>query len=155
MHSSAFDFLDHLSSPQHGFSYEHPIQIPPSPDPLNNPGPYSAYQDPFSILSLRAIASNSTPSIDTPVHDRFSAHPIIADDSGHNFQGPTPYSYSDQEAPSWVPSDVFHVSPFVPSSKPSSNGASHVHQAPSAPSSALYHSHPVMSQFRVSLILGT
>jgi hypothetical protein len=161
MHSSALDysfppFLDDLSSPQQGFSYDHPIQIPPSPDPLNKPGTYSTYQDPFEILSLRATASNSTPSIDTPVHNGFAAHPIIADDSGHNFQGRTPYSYSGQEVPSWMPSDVFHLPPFVPSSKPSSNGAISAHQAPSAPSSALHHSHPVMSKSgRVSLILGT
>jgi hypothetical protein len=156
MHSSALDYpyppsFDGLSSPQQGLSYERPIQIPSSPDSLNGPTlvspySYSAHQDPFSILSLRTTASASTPStssIDTPVHDSFSAHPFIADESGHNFQDGTSYSYSGQEAPPWMPSDVFHCLPFVPSSKPSSNGAIRAHQAPS---SAPLHPHPVMSE---------
>jgi hypothetical protein len=166
MHSSALDYpyppsLNDLSSTRQGLSYERPIQIPSSPDPLNQStsvspfSPYlysAAYQDPTSFLSLRADASASTPStssIDTPVYDDFSAHPIIADGSGHHFLDGTSYPYSGQEAPQWMPSDMFHCLPFVPSSKPSSNGAISAHQAPSL---APLHLHPVMSKQAVSLL---
>ncbi|KAI0257282.1 hypothetical protein BJV78DRAFT_24236 [Lactifluus subvellereus] len=156
MHSSAFDhpyppFLNDLSSPHQGFSYDCPIQIPSSPDSQNKPNVvspfatylYSTYQDPFSIRATASASTPSTSSIDTPVHDGFTAHPIIADESCHNLQDGASFLYSGQEASPWMPSDVSHCPPLAPSSKPSSNGVIRGHQALA---SAPLQSHPVMSQ---------
>lgn len=151
MHSSAFDcpyppFLNDPSSPNQGFSYDCPIQLSSSPDSQNKPTPvspfatylYSAYQDPFSIRATASASTPSTSSVDTPVYDGFTAHPIIADESCHNF-----HLYSGQEAPPWMPSDISHCLPFAPPSKPSSNGVIGGHQALA---SAPLQLHPVMSK---------
>ncbi|KAI0308069.1 hypothetical protein B0F90DRAFT_1813403 [Multifurca ochricompacta] len=137
--------------------HERPIQISPSPDFINNP-PYSSsfcYGQFSSILSLRAAASASTPSvssIDTPVHEgeRLTVHPIIADESSHSLLDATSYSYSGQYPPQpQLPPDNFNLPFAALSAKPSSNGVIHGHQAlVSAP----LHCHRVMSQvFNVRL----